>query len=72
MVGSHVMMIPGAWEPRRRSGAVAEPLTSVPIVRRVEGPRLDAQRPEQTSRSKLIFAVTLIIAAAIVYLLVIR
>jgi hypothetical protein len=98
MGGSHVMMIPGAWEPRRRSGAVLEPLPSTPgqpplilrpfdtprVVpgpveerpaqdeRRVEGPRPDAQRPKQIGRSKLIFAAALVIAAAIVYLLVIR
>jgi hypothetical protein len=71
MVGSHMMMIPGAWEPRPRSGAVVEPLASAP--RRPadstggnESGR-DTQRAELPSWLKVsIFAATLLAATLLV------
>ena len=61
------MMIPGTWEPRRRSGAVVEPLTSAskqPAESRVaNGSGADTQRTELPSWLKAsIFTATLVVA----------
>ncbi len=61
------MMIPGAWEPRPRSGAVVEPLTSAskqPTESRVgNGSGADTQRTELRSWLKVsIFTATLLAA----------
>jgi len=69
MVGSNMMMIPGEWEPRRRSGAatvgpVVEPLTSAPPLeasRGDNGPAPDTERRELPVWLKVsIFAATLL------------
>jgi hypothetical protein len=51
MVGSNMMMIPGAWEPRRRSGAVVEPPASAPRPP-ADGRGGSGQEP-QTQRAEL-------------------
>ena len=65
------MMIPGAWEPRPRSGAVVESFTSAP--RRSadrparSGSGRDTQRAELPSWLKVsIFAATLLAATLLV------
>ena len=71
MVGSHVMMIPGAWEPRGRSGAPVNIVNVVDVVDvRPAGsrggdetsfPGLDTQRSELPGWLKVsIFAATLL------------
>jgi hypothetical protein len=71
MVGSNMMMIPGAWEPRPRSRAVVEPVASAP-GRPAESPGgngsgRDTQRAELPGWLKAsIFAATLLAATLLV------
>jgi hypothetical protein len=73
-----MIMIPGAWEPRLRSSAAVEPLP-LPLPPRTladnrgHGPGLETPRADLPGWSKAsIFAATLVIAAAIVFLFVLR
>jgi hypothetical protein len=73
MVESTIMMIPGAWEARRRSGNIAdvvEPLSSAPAQLEADRggkdtsfPGADTERPEPPGWLKVsIFAGTLLTA----------
>jgi hypothetical protein len=66
-----MMMIPGAWEPRPRSGAVVEPLPPAPgrpaDITGGSGSGRDTQRAELPSWLKVsIFAATLLAATLLV------
>ncbi len=71
MGGSNMMMIPGGWEPGRRSNSVEEPVTAAPRQladsRGGNGSRPETQRRELPDWLKVsIFAATLLAATWLV------